>query len=193
MVSQVFVDLSRSFPTAMFVWRRRKTVAIVIVVVVVVAGLLYTVPEVIYVTRANAVLAAIEAEQSERGMVVLQSLCPKVKNYFDGPVRVCSAGDVLHPYHEIIAWSELEKHTNRQFGVNMLLPRHRVEPLELIVIRDVSSEGEQARVRSLPNSNYPKGVVLYLQKNAIFHLRLKYRCSLPFVTCVSYSDLLSGD
>jgi len=176
-----------------FVWRRRKTLALITAVALLVAVLAYTVPEFVYVARANAVLAAIQTEQSERGMVALERLCPKVKNYFDGPVRVCSEGDFLHPYQEMVAWSELGNAKNRMIGVSMVVPRHRVEPLELIVTRDISADGQQVHVRKVPSSDYPKGVFLYLQRNATFHMRLKYRCSVPFVRCVSYNDLLSSD
>lgn len=182
------MEFSRWLPVTYWLWRHRAVLACTVLATFLSGVILYKATELAYLYRANKVLAAISTSQpaSFSESATLRYFCPNLETHADGTqTRVCSKGDVFHPYL-LIAVSQAQ--SRRELVMEAFLPRKGVEPLHLAVFKDYDREGNMTHVEHRPNDTLPKGVAVYLARNASLELRLKYACALPFVTCTSFAD-----
>jgi hypothetical protein len=187
------MEFSRSFPWTYGLWRRRAVLTAVIFGVALFSVIAYKVPELAYLYRLNKVLREIIVAhpQSFSESATLRHYCPDLENTAEGiQSRLCSKGDILHPYLTIAVW---QNHTEgrRELAMEALLPRRGMEPLHLAVFKNFADARDSVQIKEIPSAQWPKAAAVYLARGSTPKLRAKYACALPFVMCETFSDLVA--
>jgi hypothetical protein len=184
------MDFNRAFPMTYWFWHRRKAATYFVLALFLLGIVLYKVPELLYLYKANRVLTSVVSSEPQWfAESPARELCPQVETGRDGTqTRICSKGDPLHP-DLLVAVSQPQTH--HAVDVEVLLPRKQVRPLLFSVYKDYDKQGDEATVDHRPSENHPRGVRVRLARDARPKLRFNYSCAIPFVTCTTFADFVT--